>query len=59
MRIFSAELSRQSRSRSLVAGSVGGEVPEKYYVVRNNEVMRLKYLLVYAEKKAKKPSLRQ
>jgi multidrug efflux pump subunit AcrB len=28
-------------------------------VVRNNEVMRLKYLLVYAEKKAKKPSLRQ
>jgi poly[ADP-ribose] polymerase 16 len=59
MRIFSAELSRQSRSRSLVSGSVGGEVPEKYYVVRNNEVMRLKYLLVYAEKKAKKPSLRQ
>ena len=38
------------RSRAHVRGSLGGEIPEKYYVVRNNEMMRIKYILVYAEK---------
>ncbi|XP_046549873.1 protein mono-ADP-ribosyltransferase PARP16-like [Haliotis rubra] len=38
------------KSRARVAGSMAGDVPEKYYVVRNNEVMRVRYLLVYAEK---------
>uniref|UniRef100_C3YBP1 Poly [ADP-ribose] polymerase n=1 Tax=Branchiostoma floridae TaxID=7739 RepID=C3YBP1_BRAFL len=28
------------------------EVPEKYYIVSNNELLRVKYVLVYAEKKA-------
>ncbi|XP_035667650.1 protein mono-ADP-ribosyltransferase PARP16-like isoform X2 [Branchiostoma floridae] len=27
------------------------EVPEKYYIVSNNELLRVKYVLVYAEKK--------
>ena len=35
------------KSKQRVAGSLGGEVPEKYYVVRNNEMVRVKYLLVY------------
>lgn len=34
-------------SRGRIRGSLGGDVPEKYYVVQNNEVMRVKYLLVY------------
>ena len=37
------------RSRAHAQGSQGGEVPEKYYVVQNNEVLRLKYVLVYAD----------
>ena len=35
-------------SRSNIKGSEGGEIPEKYYVVRNDEMIRLKYILVYA-----------
>lgn len=38
------------KSRARVTGSMAGDVPEKYYVVRNNEVMRVRYLVVYAEK---------
>ncbi|KAI8478430.1 Protein mono-ADP-ribosyltransferase parp16 [Branchiostoma belcheri] len=29
------------------------EVPEKYYIVSNNELLRVKYVLVYAERKAR------
>jgi len=32
---------------SLVEDSEGGRVPEKYVVVRNNELLRIRYLLVY------------
>ncbi|KAK2156304.1 hypothetical protein NP493_1983g00030 [Ridgeia piscesae] len=39
---------RSSRQRSLIQGSLGGEVPEKYYVVQNSDVLRVKYILVYA-----------
>lgn len=42
---------RQSRSRARARNSEGGDVPEKYYVVTNNQVVRVKYVLVYAEKK--------
>ena len=42
---------RQSRSRSRARNSEGGDVPERYYVVTNNQVVRVKYVLVYAEKK--------
>lgn len=38
------------RSRAHAGPSEGGDVPEKYYVVQNNEVIRVKYLLVYAKK---------
>ena len=40
----------QVKNRSRIQGSMGGDVPEKYYVVRNNEVIRVKYILVYATK---------
>lgn len=33
---------------SHIRGSVGGQVPEKYYVVTNNELVRVKHLLVYS-----------
>ncbi|XP_068693823.1 protein mono-ADP-ribosyltransferase PARP16-like [Montipora capricornis] len=42
---------RQSRSRARARNSEGGDVPERYYVVTNNQVVRVKYVLVYAEKK--------
>ena len=29
---------------------MAGDVPDKYYVVQNNEVIRIKYLLVYVQK---------
>jgi len=37
-------------SRARVAGSLGGDVPEKYYVVQNNDMVRVKYILVYTSK---------
>ena len=40
-----------SRTRARARNSMGGDVPERYYVVTNNELIRVKYLLVYAEKK--------
>ncbi|KAH3840096.1 protein mono-ADP-ribosyltransferase PARP16-like isoform X2 [Dreissena polymorpha] len=39
-----------ARARANAGPSEGGEVPEKYYVVQNNEVIRVKYILVYAQK---------
>ncbi|WAR01015.1 PAR16-like protein, partial [Mya arenaria] len=41
-----------ARARANAGPSEGGDVPEKYYVVQNNEVMRVKYLLVYGQKTA-------
>ncbi|XP_013406038.1 mono [ADP-ribose] polymerase PARP16 [Lingula anatina] len=38
------------KARRRVKGSMGGDVPEKYYVVQNNEMLRVKYLLVYVNK---------
>ncbi|KAL5004979.1 hypothetical protein ScPMuIL_018435 [Solemya velum] len=43
--------SKLSKSRAKAANAEGGEVPEKYYVVQNNDMLRVKYILVYAEKK--------
>jgi len=37
-----------STIRSRVKGSMGGEVPDRYFVVRNDDLLRLRYLLVYA-----------
>lgn len=39
-----------TRSRANAGRSEGGDVPEKYYVVQNNEVIRVRYLLLYAHK---------
>ncbi|KAK6192012.1 hypothetical protein SNE40_003568 [Patella caerulea] len=40
----------KKKSRAYAANSMGGDVPEKYYVVQNNEVIRLKYILIYVDK---------
>ena len=43
----------QGPNRARLKESLGGDIPEKYYIVRNNDLMRVKYLLVFAEKKRK------
>lgn len=43
-----SEATSNATSRSNIRGNEGGEIPEKYYIVRNDEVIRLKYILVYA-----------
>ena len=44
----------RNRSRAQASGSMAGEVPEKYYIVQNNDVLRIKYILVYITEKPKK-----
>ncbi|XP_023673211.1 protein mono-ADP-ribosyltransferase PARP16 isoform X1 [Paramormyrops kingsleyae] len=39
------------RRRARVKNSEGGEVPQKYFVVTNNQLLRVKYLLVYSQKR--------
>ncbi|KAM9495511.1 protein mono-ADP-ribosyltransferase PARP16 isoform 1-T1 [Clarias gariepinus] len=39
------------RKRLRAKNSEGGDVPEKYFVVTNNELLRVKYLLVYSQKR--------
>lgn len=39
------------RQRLRARNSEGGEVPEKYFVVTNNELLRVKYLLVYSQRR--------
>lgn len=38
------------RKRARVKNSEGGDVPQKYFVVTNNQLLRVKYLLVYSQK---------
>lgn len=38
------------RKRARVRNSEGGDVPQKYFVVTNNQLLRVKYLLVYSQK---------
>lgn len=47
----------EEKARARAKDSVGGDVPEKYFVVTNSDLVRLKYVLVYARNKAgkKKP----
>ena len=47
----SAENNVHNRTRARARNSEGGDVPEKYYVVTNNELVRVKYVLIYTEKK--------
>lgn len=39
------------RQRSRAKNSEGGDVPQKYFVVTNNQLLRVKYLLVYSQKR--------
>nr|XP_055049298.1 protein mono-ADP-ribosyltransferase PARP16 isoform X1 [Misgurnus anguillicaudatus] len=41
------------RKRLRARNSEGGEVPEKYFVVTNNELLRVKYLLVYSQRRSR------
>ena len=36
---------------------MGGDVPEKYYVVQNNDMVRVKYILLYIGKDSPTRSL--
>jgi poly[ADP-ribose] polymerase 16 len=42
------------RSRARIKHSEGGEIPPKYFVVTNNQLLRVKYLLVYSQKQPKR-----
>ena len=42
--------STQLRQRARATNSQAGDVPEKYFVVTNSELVRLKFILVFAEK---------
>ena len=44
----------EEKARARAKDSVGGDVPEKYFVVTNSDLVRLKYVLVYARNKAGK-----
>lgn len=39
------------RRRSRAKNSEGGDVPQKYFVVTNNQLLRVKYLLVYSQRR--------
>ncbi|XP_024423644.2 protein mono-ADP-ribosyltransferase PARP16 isoform X1 [Desmodus rotundus] len=41
------------RKRARIKHSEGGDIPPKYFVVTNNQLLRVKYLLVYSQKQAK------
>ncbi|CAN8004368.1 unnamed protein product [Ixodes hexagonus] len=43
-------------SRAYAQDSIGGKVPEKYYLVQNNSVVRVRYLLVYTAVHPRAPS---
>ncbi|XP_029399656.1 protein mono-ADP-ribosyltransferase PARP16 isoform X2 [Mus pahari] len=44
------------RSRARIKHSEGGDIPPKYFVVTNNQLVRVKYLLVYSQKQPKRAS---
>lgn len=47
--ISDSEIIDQQRSRA--KNSEGGDVPQKYFVVTNNQLLRVKYLLVYSQRR--------
>ncbi|KAK7832782.1 hypothetical protein U0070_026978 [Myodes glareolus] len=44
------------RSRARIKHSEGGDIPPKYFVVTNNQLLRVKYLLVYSQKQPRRAS---
>lgn len=47
---FCADSKEIDKKRARVQNSEGGDVPQKYFVVTNNQLIRVKYLLVYSQK---------
>ena len=43
-----------SKTRSTAKNSESGEVPDRYFVVTNSELVRIKYLLVFSKSKTLK-----
>lgn len=39
----------EDNARGLVADSMNGRVPIKYYLVTNSELVRVRYLLIYSQ----------
>uniref|UniRef100_V5HDU1 Poly [ADP-ribose] polymerase n=1 Tax=Ixodes ricinus TaxID=34613 RepID=V5HDU1_IXORI len=48
--------SKSQPSRAYAQDSIGGKVPEKYFLVQNNSVVRVRYLLVYTAVHPRSPS---
>lgn len=44
------ESGKKNKKRAYAENSEAGDVPETYYIVQNNDMIRLKYILVYVEK---------
>lgn len=44
----------KDKNRLFAANSELGEVPEKYFVVTNNELVRIKYLLLFTDRHSRK-----
>ncbi|XP_059036800.1 protein mono-ADP-ribosyltransferase PARP16 isoform X2 [Mustela lutreola] len=44
------------RRRARIKHSEGGDVPPKYFVVTNNQLLRVKYLLVYSQRQPSRAS---
>uniref|UniRef100_A0A8C0Z6W3 Poly [ADP-ribose] polymerase n=1 Tax=Canis lupus familiaris TaxID=9615 RepID=A0A8C0Z6W3_CANLF len=44
------------RRRARIKHSEGGDVPPKYFVVTNNQLLRVRYLLVYSQKQPSRAS---
>ncbi|XP_013928674.1 PREDICTED: mono [ADP-ribose] polymerase PARP16 [Thamnophis sirtalis] len=44
------------RKRARVKNSEGGDVPQKYFVVTNNQLIRVKYLLIYSQRQHRRLS---
>jgi hypothetical protein len=40
-------VAESGKTRCIAKDSIGGEVPNKYYVVLNSDVVKVRYLLVY------------
>uniref|UniRef100_A0A2K6UME1 Poly(ADP-ribose) polymerase family member 16 n=1 Tax=Saimiri boliviensis boliviensis TaxID=39432 RepID=A0A2K6UME1_SAIBB len=47
------------RRRARIKHSEGGDIPPKYFVVTNNQLLRVKFLLVYSQKPPKRASSSQ
>jgi hypothetical protein len=42
-------VSESDKTRSIATDSIGGEVPKKYFVALNSDLVKVRYLLVYSK----------